>query len=308
MSNLSPIISITKDQISEVFKRRDVSDQTRKEYERLIGEFIEFMQGRQYHRGILNEYKRHLAGRIKNGDFGTDFAMKKLTTAKVFCQELFGKDKIDVRNFKQNSGHKKEGITPEEMERATAQLKKMKLNPKTIRLLAIVSLMRQQGLREVEISRLKVSDLDFTPIYHEKKLVAGGTMMVWGKGRDDKELVYIAPQCAKILKYYLNYMKEKEYSHTEGYLFFSFSNNKSKGGIAPETISREVSALLRQCEINKTPHRYRHAFTTQTVRRLKGDITKAMMFTRHKDPRTVMIYHKESIHKDDLAVVYGDQQ
>lgn len=306
MNSLSPIINITKDQISEVFRRRDISVQTRKEYERLIVEFVEFMQGRQFNRGTLNEYKQHLAGRIKNGDFGTDFAMKKLTAAKIFCEELFGKDKITVRNFKQNSGHKKEGITPEEMELVANRLRKMKLNPKTMRLLAIVALMRHQGLREIEISRLKVEDLDFTPVYHNKQLVAGGTMMVWGKGRDDKELVYIAPQCAKILKYYLKYMEEKEYTHTKGYLFFSFSNNRSKSGIAPETISREVGAFLRQCGVDKTPHRYRHAFTTRTVRKLKGDITKAMMFTRHKDPRTVLVYHKENIHKDDLAVVYGE--
>jgi integrase len=146
-----------------------------------------------------------------------------------------------------------------------------------------------------------VDDLDFTPVHHGKRLVAGGTAMIRGKGRDDKEMIYLASPCAKILKYYIQYMKLED-----GYLFFSLSNRKSKKGLDTRNIRREVSDLFKRCGVIKTPHRYRHSFTTQTVRKLKGDIPKAMMFTRHKDPKTVMIYHKEIIHKEDLAVVYGE--
>jgi site-specific recombinase XerD len=153
MNNNLSIVNITKEQIIEVFKRRDISGQTLNEYVRLFEEFRVFMQGRQFNRGTLNEYKRHLSERIENKNFGVDFAMKKLTAAKMFCEELFGKDKITVKNFQKNPNHKKEGITPEEMQIVVKQLRKMEFTPKTIRLLAIVALMQYQGLRQIEISR-----------------------------------------------------------------------------------------------------------------------------------------------------------
>lgn len=82
-----------------------------------------------------------------------------------------------------------------------------------LRLRAIIALLLYQGLRTVEICRLDVADVD----------TATGRLQVLGKGRDDKEYIFLHPQTAKALKTY------HKASHVkDGSLFYSLWG-KTKG-------------------------------------------------------------------------------
>jgi len=63
-----------------------------------------------------------------------------------------------------------------------------------LRLKAILSLLIFQGLRQIEITRLNVSDID----------LKNKTANILGKGRDDKELVHLHSIAVKVLKEYLS--------------------------------------------------------------------------------------------------------
>jgi len=243
MNNLLPV-TIDKNIIRSVFERRDISDNTIDEYTRLLQSFLIFMTGRKVEDSTLLDYKRHLANRI---DISVAYKSKKLTAAIIFLQEIYGKEKFSVKNFKQTTGHKKEGITAQEAQDIFLYIYK-----KDSRTKAIISLMYYQGLREIEIHRLDVEDINLTD----------GTMMIKGKGRDDKEMVYLHPECAKALK---------EFIPDEGILFKSESTNGTNGGrLSTRSIRKIVSDLLKECGINKTPHGFRHLYVTKVLDILEG--------------------------------------
>ena len=287
MTNLSTI-QYDNQQIRAVFERRDISEETIDEYSRLLQGFLVFISGREIHRGTLIEYKRHLKSRA---DIGTAYKAKKLTAATIFLQELFGKDKMQVKNFSLASGHKKDGITSGEMKIIIGHLGNLDVSKETVRLKALVALMYFQGLREVEIHRLDVEDIDLVQ----------ETAMVQGKGEDDKEMVFLNPECVEELKVYFTFTGIKS-----GAVFTSFSTNDSTNRrLSTRSIRKEVSDLLIECGVKKTPHGFRHYFTTLVLDATDGDVRKTMKLTRHKKVETVMIYDDRRLTKEDLPVVFN---
>ncbi len=63
------------------------------------------------------------------------------------------------------------------------------------RLRTILALLILQGLRQIEIVRLNVNDIDLD----------AKTMMIHGKGRDDYELIDLHPHTIEVLNKYLIY-------------------------------------------------------------------------------------------------------
>ena len=79
---------------------------------------------------------------------------------------------VNIKNFKQNKKYKRVGLNDDEINLLINNLS----NTDDYRLRAILALLTLQGLRQIEIVRLNLQDIDF-----EQK-----TMMVTGKGADIK--------------------------------------------------------------------------------------------------------------------------
>ncbi len=272
------ILGDLKQKADEVFSLLDISPSTRKDYSYRIALFLKFITDQGFGRNSFLEFKRSLGQR---DDFTVATKNKYLASARVFLKELArgGAIPVDitlnVKSFKQSQKHKKEGLTEKEITLLAAKIKDLSDIPKNARLKALFCLFALQGLRQVEVVRLDVEDLD---------LVSGITY-VQGKGSDDKEPVYLQPETVKALKTYIEVA-----NIGSGALFKSLGNRKSKR-LTSRTIKLEFKSLFENLGINKTVHGFRHYFITHLLKSF--DAATVRKFSRHKSLDMLIVYDDE---------------
>jgi len=160
-----------------IFNFLDISEGTRKDYQYRIGHFLNFINGEGLNQNSFLEYKQYLKLRT---DYTVATKNKYLITAKIFLKELNRRRLLpvditqNIKSFSHSKKHKKEGLNDREIEELTFTLKELPNNPHNTRIKAIISLLVLQGLRQIEITRLDVKDID----------LIRKTALVEGKGRD----------------------------------------------------------------------------------------------------------------------------
>jgi len=267
-----------KEKAYQIFSFLDISSSTRKDYTYRIGLFLKFIKERGFNKDSFLEFKRYLAERE---DLTVATKNKYLASARVFLKELARNQAIpvditlNVKSFKQGKKHKKEGLTEDEINKIAERIKNLSDAPKNARLKALFCLFALQGLRQVEVTRLNVEDLD----------LVSGIAYIQGKGRDDKELVYLNPETIKTLKNYI-----KVCNVGSGALFKSLGNRKSKR-LNTKTIKREFTSLFKTLRINKTVHGFRHYYITHLLKSF--DVGTVRKFSRHKSLDMLIIYDDE---------------
>lgn len=157
----------------------------------------------------------------------------------------------------------------------TQHIRSLENTPKNARKKALFCLLALQGLRQIEIIRLNVKDVD----------LANKIAFIQGKGRDDKELVHFHPETVKTLK---EYMKANKIA--DGALFKSLGNRKSER-ITTMTIKREVKGMLAPLGIEKTVHGFRHYYITTLLKKL--DVRDVRKFSRHSSLEMLIVYDDE---------------
>lgn len=264
----------------KVFDFVDISEATRRDYKYYINQFVGFIKRNGLHVNSYLDYKRYLS---KRNDLAIASKNKCIYVARVFLKELNRLGIIpsditqNIKGFKQTKKHRRTGLNDEEIERLTEKIKLLDKSPKNSRLKAIISLLLFQGLRQIEIVRLNVSDIDFA-----QKL-----LMVKGKGQDDLEPIDLHPQTVKHLREYLRINKIKS-----GAVFVSFSNHKKNQRLSTRSLRGMVKEILRELKIeNKSTHGFRHTFTTKLIQNFDGNLIEVAKFTRHKSLETLQIYN-----------------
>ncbi|MGI0061736.1 MAG: tyrosine-type recombinase/integrase, partial [Nitrosotalea sp.] len=162
--------------------------------------------------------------------------------------------------------------------------------PQNMRLKAILCLLILQGLRQIEIVRLNVTDLE---------LVLGHARIL-GKGKDDTEAVDLHPETVLVLKDYLRVSKI-----ADGALFTSSSNNSRNLRLTTKSIRNIVNPILRELGIKKSVHGFRHYFVTKLVKAYRGDLLEVCRYTRHRSIETLQIYNDNIKAKSDLPRYYN---
>lgn len=276
-----------------LFSGLDINETSRADYETRIPLFLDFVKKQGLNRNSYLEYKRYLNSRV---DFSVATKAKYLTVAKVILKELARQGYLPaditttIKGFKQNKKHKKDGVNDEEMGKLMEAVKLLPQTSDNSRLKAILSLLTLQGLRQVEITRLDVGDLD---------LIAG-TALVLGKGRDDKELIYLHPETVKALADYTQLNKIKS-----GALFTSKSNNSKSQRLTTRSVRGMVKTLLTKLDIPKTTHGFRHYFTTTLIKTYKGDLLEVASYTRHRSLEMLQVYNDTIKKQADLPRYYS---
>jgi len=287
------VISNVKEKADKVFDLLDVSRTTRADYKYRIGLFLDFVKDRGFHSNIFLEFKRSLAERT---DFAISTKNKYLATAKIFLKEANRQGALpaditqNIKTFSQNKKHKREGLNEKEMTVLTDKLKQLPETPQNTRLKAIISLLTLQGLRQIEITRLDVKDLDFI----------SKTAFIQGKGQDDKEPVNLHPETIKALQ---NYLKSNRIA--DGALFTSRSNNAKNKRLTTRAIRIFVKQILSSLGIKKTTHGFRHFFTTMLIKTYKGDLLEVAQYTSHKSLEMLQVYNDNIKRAADLPRFYG---
>lgn len=276
----------------QVFAELDTSDETRQEYLTRIKLFLDFIKDNGLNNSTFLAYKRYLKART---DYGISTKNKYLTAGRVFVKELHRQGvlpvdiSVNVKGFTQTKKHKRSGLNDKDMYTLTDDLAHLDQTPANARLKAIIALLALQGLRQIELARLDVSDVD----------LARGKILIQGKGRDDKEPVYLHPETVKALRDYIKANKK-----ADGALFTSTSNNGRGRRLTTRAIRQLVKDTLTKLDIDNSTHGFRHYFTTRLVKHYKGDLLAVSKYTRHRNIEMLQVYYDDINQEADLPRYY----
>jgi len=286
------VINDMQTKAERVFDLLDVSEATRQDYKYRIGLFLDFTQERGLNRNSFLDFKRALAERT---DLSIATKNKYLATAKIFLKEANRQGFLpaditqNIKTFSQSKKHKRDGLNDEEIKKLTEAISVLPATPQNARLKAILSLLVFQGLRQVEVIRLDVRDLDFI----------SKTAFIQGKGRDDKEPINLHPEAVRALQAYV-----KGNKIADGALFTSQSNNSKNKRLTTRAIRDIVKQTLNALGIEKTTHGFRHYFTTTLIKTYKGDLLEVAQYTRHKSLEMLQVYNDNIKREADLPRFY----
>jgi len=277
----------------QVFDVLDVSECTRKDYSSRINYFFQYVNKYGISNNTFLEYKRYL-GRIDTYSIATK--NKYLITAKVFLDGLYRLQLIpikitdNIKGFAQNKLHKKDGLNDEAITKIQNYCLTLEPIQNNLRLKSILSLLIFQGLRQIEIVRLNVSDIDFK----------NRKAYILGKGKDDKEFIYLHPTVVKVLKEYLNKSRFRE-----GALFRSESNYSAGTRLTTKSIREIIKQVLTKLKIDGSTHGFRHFFITKLIKSYKGELLTVSKYSRHHSIQMLEIYNDEVIREQDLPRFYN---
>lgn len=276
----------------KVFSGLDLSTSTIKDYQYRIGQFLEYLNRNGFNHNTLLDYKRYLQGL----NYSVSTKNKYFISAKIFLRELYRLDylskdvTVNIKGFKQNHNHKKDGLNDDDISLIQNHCKSLPLTSENSRLKAIISLLLFQGLRQIEVSRLDVKDVD----------LQNKCAFIRGKSRDDKELIWLHPFTVKSIKDYL-----KSAKIYEGALFRSNSNFCKNHRLTTKSIRVILKALLDDLGIDGSTHGFRHFFTTKLIKSYKGELLTVSKYTRHRSIQMLEVYNDEVIRQEDLPRFYS---
>jgi len=156
-------------------------------------------------------------------------------------------------------------------------------------LLKMISLLVLQGLRQIEIIRLDVKDID----------LVRKTALIEGKGKDDKEIIYLHPETVRHIKRYL-----KANNLKYGALFVSNSNNSRDTRITTRGLRLIIKKILKDLKIEKSVHGFRHYFTTTLLKNYQGNLLRVAQYTRHRSLEMLQVYNDNIEMENDLPRYY----
>ncbi len=278
---------------NSIFDCIDVTENTRKEYLTRIKHFIHFVKLHGLNFNIYLEYKRYLSS-IDTLSISTK--NKYLISVKIFIDGLNSLQRLPfqintkVRGFKQSKLHKKDGLCDEDISKIVEYCSTLESTLQNLRLKSILSLLIFQGLRQVEITRLNVADIN----------LKDKTAFIIGKGQDDKELIHLHPSTVKALKTYL-----QKYKIRDGALFRSESNFSSGSRLTTKSIREIIKKVLNELDIDGSTHSFRHFFITKLIKSYKGELLTVSKYSRHRSIQMLEVYNDEIIREQDLPRFYN---
>jgi integrase len=125
------------------------------------------------------------------------------------------------------------------------------------------------------------------------------TALIEGKGRDDKEIIYLHPETVRQIKRYL-----KANNLKDGALFVSNSNNSRNVRITTRGLRMIIKKVLKDLKIEKSVHGFRHYFTTALLKNYQGNLLRVAQYTRHRSLEMLQVYNDNIEMENDLPKYY----
>ena len=279
----------------DLFDNLDASEATRRHYKGVASYFLKFVSDNNYgfDQPVLLWYRSHL----NSASLKTNSKRVYFNVARLFCQIIYQlgctntdltKDVLGrtIKGFQAGS-HSVYGVNRREVGRLSRYLDNLGPGFINDRLKAIVALLLYQGLRQIELHRLDVEDVDFK----------AGQLAIHGKGRDHQEHIHLHPKTATLLKVYCQHIPPS------GPLIVN-SRDRCSRLSTPLSIHYIVKSRLKKLKINRSVHGFRHYYATKLIEHYKGDLATVSLYTRHKNINTLQIYNDKIINKRDLKKYY----
>lgn len=278
-----------------IFDTMDITEATKQDYLARLPRFIRFVERNGIDRDLLLSYKQALRDDVT---LGVSAKNKYLVASRLTLRELYRQGKlavdlsVGVKSFAQSNKHKVVGLNKQEVEKICKHLQGLDDSLRSNRLRAIVSLLLFQGLRQIEIVRLDVKDID----------LVNNRIYIVGKGKIDSEPINTHPATHKALT---SYLRQSQVKH--GPLLTHLNRQTSGERLSTGGLRLIFQNLLKELGISRTVHGSRHYFTTELIKHFKSDLTTVARFTRHSSLEMLQVYNDEILdearHKE-LTVVF----
>lgn len=277
--------------ISALVDSMDLKPTTKQNYRRMVRPFADYIATHGVTDKVLQGYRDHLH---ENKKMTAGTKRQYVQVAKRVLQELRYMNilpesvRLTVRIPSDSRIHKVAGVTQEEMERVSAVLQKLPETAIGYRTRAIMALLIYQGVRQIEVVRLQVEDID----------MQNNRIFIQGKGYDDKEPMHMHSKTVQAMKQYLKHSGLKT-----GYLFTSLSRNKAHtGALTTKTVYRIAKNIYTKARVKRTVHGLRHHFCTKMIRQFDGNLDKVLQWSRHRSADTLRVYNDGVEYADSIPV------
>ncbi len=190
--------------------------------------------------------------------------------------------KLDVDALKQGKVEvyrDTRGVPPEDIQKILSYPDRSTMLGK--RDYAMLQLLWGNGLRRAEVINLNIHDVD----------LGDRSLWVKGKGNSDTLQIKMNNSTVEAVDEWL-ISRLSYYSSGDDSLFISLSNINRGKRLCAQTLYNLVNEISKAVNITKkmSPHRVRHSAITTVLERNQGNIRKAQSFSRHADPKTLIIY------------------
>lgn len=273
----------------------DVKEGTRNLYDRLLNLFCKWVVNKgknikELKRSDILEYKSYLINSDKSENTINSY-LNAIRTFYEFAEQRGEHENIaaGIKIRHKNKGFRKGHLTIEEITKLYKSIDKDTLTGK--RNYAIINLMLRSGMRCVELSRLRICDIDIRK--------NGCYLLIQRKGddiRQDKIGLTL-----KAITPVMDYLSDRGVSDDKEYVFVT---NCSIGEMqmSPNCIGRIVKEYMIKADIydkTKTAHSLRHTSAVMAILN-HVPIKEVQVMLGHKNIQTTEIYLKSI--EDDLRL------
>jgi site-specific recombinase XerD len=276
---------IKSNPIDEFLTDIDVSDETRKTYQRQLRQFTEWLEQNEIvnpNQHTIIKYREHL---FSTGRSQTTVKAYLLATQHLYDwledKGLCANITRGIRLPKVPSGFRKDYLEVDQARQLLSAFDRNKLQG--ARDFAITNLLLRCGLREIEIERANIEDIKI----HNGQVV----LYIQGKGMETKEdFVILTPDSLEPIHSYLKIRGETEIKNP---LFASISNNNGSGRLSTRSISRIVKTALRRIGLDSprlTCHSCRHSSITWARKYGGSTAEELQVFARHRHLSVTIAY------------------
>ena len=265
-----------------------ITAQTKKTYLSNVIHFIQYIQ--------LNGINAHTFGDFRNElESVVDKSIKTknayLTSAKVLIREAL-KYRIlpiditaNVPGFKESKGHKKDGLTLQEVKKVSGAIRYIPKETTRAKITAMYNLFALEGFRQVEVTRLTLQDFN----------AKDGFILVHGKARHGKEKHYLMSETVQSISRHIEVNGVKD-----GFIFAGRAGKQLTTRAIQKAFTHPQTGLFARAGIEKSVHGFRHFNITQTLEATGGNIAKAQQRARLKTIETITVYNDSRINRQTV--------
>lgn len=287
----SIIVKKLTDEYEDIIDSMILSDNAKAQYKYKATTFIHFIMANGIHSDTFLDFRSTVES------LKTSVSTKKvlMAAAKKLLKEAHRRGILPVDitggvpSFKTARGHKKEGLTGKEVRKVRRYIQTIDKVEKKLKLAAMFALLTNEGLRQMEVQQLKVSDLSLKG--------ENPSIMIKRKGEDDQERFLITQATAEIVGEYL------EMANPETYLFEGRKEGEpmTLRGIRKQFTDSKYGIFPKVGIKKKTTHGLRHYNITKTLQIFNGDLSKTRNRSGHKSFDMLIVYNDSRTSHEDIT-------
>jgi integrase/recombinase XerC len=282
-------------EIWEDFLRVQLKPRTRQEYRKAIDYFCRVMAPDQLPTTFLQEFlashqkqalqqvleyrQRALEAKLSASTINLRLSAIKALVDYARKQDACSFSLVDIKALKANNYHNTRGVPVQDYRSILTLVDRS--TDLGVRDYAILRLLWDNALRREEVITIDICDY----------LPQESRLMILGKGQIDKQSIDLNPGTIEALDEWIRfrsglYFAPKNGSDRDTAMFLSCNGLRLRGS----DVAYILKGYADAAGIKISPHRVRHSAITAYLDASGGDVRSAQSLSRHKDPRTLMIY------------------